>query len=355
MLRYTLSIATVLALSYAAQAGPEDFFSEKEKDFGNVPHGSQQVHYFQIKNTSNETWVISSVGVSCGCTSASANTSTIKPGQTAVVTAVMNTRVFSGYRQVTVHVNFISPQPAYVGLLVKAVSRDDLMIFPETLNFGQVAHGTSKTVKTQVSLTTDPNWTIQSATSGSTYIKPEFKLLRRENNEVVYEISATVADNLPAGKWFSEINFSSAGSNLSKFRLPVNIEVTPSASVDTTGLKSKEEKNKDEAKITSTSNKVNLVSLAASPSQVSFGELKVGGTMEQKILVQSEKPFKITQIEKVDGVEVTGDLNQSKTIHIVTLKFTAEKSGEVASKVNIKTDAGKDQSIQIPIKAVIKD
>src|SRR5437660_8572277 len=156
MLRIALAASVVLVSSSLAVAGNGDLFAERVKDFGTTPRGPVLVHYFRFTNTTNQVLTLGQPRVSCGCTSAALSKNQIAPGESAAVIAYMDTRRIQTpnvTKAVTVYVPFIGPTPEEVALRVQTVCRDDLMMSPDTLAFGNVHKGQGGKVSTKVTFT----------------------------------------------------------------------------------------------------------------------------------------------------------------------------------------------------------
>ena len=115
MLRYTLLLGLVLSTATPAWAGGDSwahrmFEGELEWNFGAVPHGQMLLHYFRIVNNTNTTVRVSAAVPSCGrCTTATVMGNLLAPGQEAFVRVQLDSRVFSGHKDVTFDVYFDVP------------------------------------------------------------------------------------------------------------------------------------------------------------------------------------------------------------------------------------------------------
>ena len=144
MTRFILGIVAVCSFSGLALAGPADMFEEKEKDFGVSPKGTVLVHYFRFTNNTKNTVTLGQPRVSCGCVTPALSKNQLAPGETAAVIAYMDTRriQYAGVtKTVIVYVSFHSPTFEEVALKVTTVTRDDLLMSPDTLAFGTVTKG----------------------------------------------------------------------------------------------------------------------------------------------------------------------------------------------------------------------
>ena len=125
MLRYILVLGAGLCLVVPVWAGSwaDAMFQERSADFGSVPRGPTLAHPFRLTNNTGRPVHISSVRVSCGCVSASAQDTVLAPGQSTAIQAYMDTRRFLGSKGVTIYVSFDQPDRAEVRLWVQANSR----------------------------------------------------------------------------------------------------------------------------------------------------------------------------------------------------------------------------------------
>src|SRR5207244_2185023 len=66
---------------------------------------------------------------------------------------------------------------------------------------------------------------IRSASSGTDYVKAAAKLVRRDQTEVVYEISATLKPGLDTGSWTTDLVFTTNSGMLPTIRIPLYADV----------------------------------------------------------------------------------------------------------------------------------
>ena len=322
-----LLTATIVLLGAAtsAWAGPGDLFTEKVMDFGVSPKGTVLVHYFRFTNTTNQTMTVGGPRVSCGCVSASISSNRIAPGESAAVVAYMDTRRITTpnvTKSVTVYVPFTSPTLEEVALRVQTVARDDLMMSPDVLAFGTVTKGQTGKVSTKVTFMSDPKWEVTEATSSGGYVKAEFKQESRSGGLVTYEITATLDKECPAGSWVSDINLKTSNAAVAKLRIPVTVNV--------------------------------VASVAASPEAVSFGNVSLGTTPEQKITLQSGTPFKILEVKGVDEqLKVVIEKTGASPVHTIVLAANPKTMGGFTRTVEIVTDNKDQPKVIVPVTAKV--
>jgi len=325
MTRFVLGIAGVLAFSSFSLAGPADMFEEKEKDFGVSPKGTVLIHYFRFTNNTKETVTLGQPRVSCGCVTPALTTNQLAPGQTAAVIAYMDTRripVAGVTKTVIVYVPFLTPSFEEVSLKVTTVTRDDLLMSPDTLALGTVTKGKGGKATTKVTFTSDPKWTVEKATSTGAYVHPEFKLASREGTNVTYDVTATLDKDCPAGNWTSEIFLETSNPAVAKLRIPVTVNV--------------------------------VVPVAAKPQAISFGDVKMGSSAEQKVTIQSSSPFKILEVKGGDEqVTVKVDSDVAQATHTVTILMNPKSMGGVKRLVEIVTDNKEQPTVIVPVTAKV--
>jgi len=325
MTRIAWAVMGVLVWSGAATAGPSDLFAEKVKDFGTAPRGPVLVHYFRFTNTTKDTLTLGQPRVSCGCTSASVSTNSVAPGDSAAVIAYMDTRRFqyaNVTKAVTIYVPFLGPTREEVNLKVQAICRDDLMMSPDTIAFGNVSKGKGAKASTKVTFTSDANWEIKKSESDGGYVNVEHKLESRTGNTVTYEILATLDKDCPVGNWTADITLSTSNSAVAKLRVPVTVNVT--------------------------------APLAANPEAVQLGTLSIGNQKETRVTLQSGTPFKILEVKGADaqlGVKV--ESQEAKAVHVITLSAKPNLQGGFVRSVEIVTDNKEQPKIVIPVAAKV--
>jgi hypothetical protein len=317
MYRHVLFCLGILAVGSVQAGEAEKFFSERVKDFGTVQFGQTQVHHFKVTNTSNQVVVITNATVSCGCTTATVANNTLRPGESTYVTASMDTKRFIGQKEVIVFVNFANPREQ-VTLAVRANRNDNFSKSAEAIHLGQVRKGTEGSGSIQITMRNDPSFELRDAVSGTDYVKPSARLLRRDHNEVVYEVSATLKPGLDVGIWTTDLVFNTTSGQLSSIRIPLYVEV--------------------------------VAAITATPASVQFPTVKVGDKKEMSVVVKGDKPFKILDVKGGEGaVTAESDGNEAKQAHVVRIVYQPDKAGDVAKTITVVTDTGAEGKVTIPV------
>ena len=325
MSRYLLGLVAMLSAHEVALAGPGDLFPEKEKDFGVSPKGTVLVHYFRFTNTTKETITLGQPRVSCGCVTPALSANRLAPGESAAVIAYMDTKRIphAGItKSVYLYVPFTAPTFEEVALKVTTVTRDDLMMSPDTLAFGSVPKGQGAKITTKVTFTSDANWTVSKATSTGGFVAVDAKLASRSGSVVTYDITATLDKECPVGLWSSDVYLETSNSAVAKLRIPVTVSVAHA--------------------------------VAASPAVVSFESVTMGQPAEKKVTIQSGTPFKILEVKGADAqLTVTVDKDTAKPVHTVVIAAYPTAAGGFSRTVEILTDNKEHPKIIVPVTAKV--
>lgn len=322
--RWMLSVAFA-AFAGFAQAGSwaDSMFVEHAKDFGSVPRGPTLVHEFKVKNNSNSDVHISNVRVSCGCVNATAAKSDLKPNEETSIIARMDSNRFSGSKSVTIYVTFDRPKYDEVRLQVMAYGRNDFAVYPESFQFGQIKRGATPEIKVQVRFYGHPEVNISEVITESTFLKSSVTEIKRQGSEITFEAALKATENIPVGKWYSDIWLKTNIAGAGNIRVPVHVEV--------------------EAPLT------------VNPSNLSIGKVKMGETSEKKIVVRGSSPFKIVALEGMDESWQIKDLPQDKKeVHVITVSFKATRPGDSQQRLIIKTDLGENSVVEFTTRASVE-
>jgi hypothetical protein len=322
MIRYSLIVLAGLSVTGPALAASwaDAMFDELSKDFGSVPRGPLLTHSFRLTNNTASAVHISGVRVSCGCVTPTVTQYQVEPGQTSMIQAQMDTRRFSGTKNVTIYVNFDQPRHEEVRLWVQANSRDDITVTPDTLALGRIPRGSSPESKTTVLLSGNGQVQVQEVRSESNYVKASIREVRRDDTEISYELTAKLRSDAPVGRWFTDIWLTTDNPNLAKIRVPLTVEIESALSI--------------------------------SPSLVQLGQVKMGGEAERKVIVRGVKPFRISAVTGGDTqVHVKDASSDSKPVHVLTVAVRPDRVGDQQWTLRILTDLPGESSIELSAQA----
>ena len=169
----------------------------------------------------------------------------------------------------------------------------------------------------------DPSFEIREAHSGTDFVKPAARLLRRDHGEVVYEVSATLKPGLDTGTWTTDLVFNTSSDQLPSVRLPLFVDV--------------------------------VSAITATPAAVQFPMVKVGDKKEMSVVVRGDKPFKILDVKGGDGlVSAKADGTESKQAHVVRIVFSPSEAGDLIKTLTVVTDNGTEGRVTIPVRGKAK-
>jgi hypothetical protein len=322
MLRNLFAVVLVLGIveSSPAATWAEQLFQEVSKDFGSVPRGPTLSHSFLVKNTTPDTVHITSLRVSCGCVTATSERSLLQPGEETFIIARMDTTRFIGVKSVTIFVHFDQPKNDEVRLWVRANGRDDVMLTPETLAYGQVKRGSTPTSSVRVTFQGNGAIHILEAQAESNYVQPTIRELSRTPSEATYEVSAKLRSDTPIGRWFTDVWLVLDNQTMPRVRIPLTVEIESPLSV--------------------------------SPSQVLLGDVKVGGEVERRVIVRGVKPFRVTGVKGTDSaISVQDSADASKPVHVLTIHYKAAAAGDFTRALEIQTDLEGGSTIDVQTSA----
>ncbi len=322
MLRNLFTAVIFLGLVGSAPAASwaDQLFQEVSKDFGSVPRGPALSHSFLVKNTTANVIHISTLRVSCGCVTATAERSLLQPGEETFIIARMDTTRFLGVKSVTIFVHFDQPRNEEVRLWVRANGRDDVMLTPESLAFGQVKRGITPTATARVTFQGNGTIRILGATAESNYIQATVRELSRGPNEAAYEVTAKLRADTPVGRWFTDVWLALDNPSIPRVRVPLTVEIESPLSV--------------------------------SPPQVALGDVKVGVEVERRVIVRGIKPFRVTAIKGTDALlSVRDSADGSKPVHVLTIHYKADQPGDFSRSLQILTDLDSNSSIDVQASA----
>jgi hypothetical protein len=309
----------------SAQEWARKMFKETQHNFGNVARSAKTEFRFQFKNIYLEDIHIAGVRASCGCTTPRVTKDTLKTYDVGEIVAHFNTDRFSGQRGATLTVTIDRPYPAEVQLRVDGYIRTDVVVNPGSVEFGSIDQGQPAKKRLNVSYAGRQDWKIVNVTSSNPYIKATVAEKGRQNGQVAYQVSVTLAPDAPAGYLQDQLLLITNDRNYTQ--VPVAIE----------------------GRIVS--------ELSVSPSLVSLGRLQAGQTARKQIVVQGKEPFRITGIH-CDNSDFEFDLGPStadeKKVHLVPILFVAgSQPAKIATTIRIETDLHGGASTEVQATAQV--
>ncbi len=300
-------------------------FDEVNKDFGGAPRGMILSHQFKLTNKYNTDLHISSIRTSCGvCSSASFDKSTVKPGETALVTLQVDTNKFAGHKSFTVYLVLDRPVLEEKTLTASAISRDDLTIQPSVLSFGTVRMGVSPTASVMVEYRGQTQWQITSILNENGYLQPTLELVSRQSGLISYRLTVRLRDDVPAGSWHADIWLVTNDPTSPRLRVPLTVEIQNA--------------------------------LVAIPKVLELGQLPKSDKVERRVTLRSGEPFKVLRVEGTDDQTiVTGISDEAKKVHLLKITIMPTNSAqptELNKKLKFITNLPKDPVVEVELHGV---
>jgi hypothetical protein len=324
MLRYCLVVLLGIWTAETASAGSwaEALFSEQAKDFGSVARGSVLTHAFRVRNTAGQPVHIVGTRVSCGCTRAHVLQQDLAPGESTSVVAEMDTDRFHGDKMVLVFVQFDQPAWDEVVLRVQANSREDVTISPDSLSFGRLAQG-GASGKVLISFLDGGDWQVLHPTCDSAYVESTLEVVPLMTGGKVYQLTARLRNDLPPGKWITEVWLHTTHPFIPRIRVPVTVEIEPL--------------------------------LRVSPANVRLSVVEAGGLGRGKVLIQGAKPFEITTVKGTDGIwSIHDDTPGKATLHVLSVSVLGAHPGSLTHSFRVVTDLASDSAVEFQAQAVVR-
>lgn len=311
------SMACVAAIQGSAGAQPwvQKMFKERSHDFGNVQLGDTPVHRFEFENLYNETLRISGVTSSCGCTIATASKKALNTFEKAEIVCKFNSpAVGIGFKQATIAVRFDQPYQGEMQLTIKGNIVTGVSLSPTAVDFGQVVETNLPARKVKLTSSGNPAFRIQDVKSVFKHVKVDVKETQRSNGVVSYDIITQLKETVPKGFIQDQLYLvveegrdQRGVPRLRQLTLPFTAKVTSA--------------------------------LQVSPEIVSLGPLAPGEVVKKKVLLKSDKPFRIRDVRcKSEDFSVKAD-DKVKKFHIVEVTYTAnEKPGQHECSLSFYVD-----------------
>jgi hypothetical protein len=322
-MRIRILAATVLfataASSCFAEAWVTRMFTETKHDFGTVARGSDTSFKFAAKNIYKQDIELLSVRSSCGCTSPTIEKKVIKTGEIGYVTAVFNTRTFTGVHgaTLTVSVRWNDNGSWLTGetqLRVDGNIRGDIVFTPGAVKFDAVDQGSKAEQKVAVTYAGRSSWKIADVRGASDALEVELTQTQRYSGRVSYDLLVRLKETAPAG-YFND-----------QLVLVTNDDENPRIPIYVSGR---------------------VVPQIETSESVFLGDVAQGQQVMRRIVVRGKRPFKILSIQcsNQDCFQFKKD-DQALERHIVEIVFNAKKdAGPIKETIRIATDLdGKSQT-----------
>ncbi len=322
-----LALTIVLAIASATpcfgQEWARKMFKVTDHDFGFVARGAKAEYRFTFENPYLEDVHVAGVRTSCGCTTPTVETPSLKTYEQGAILAHFNTDSFQGSRGATLTITFDKPFYAEVQVQVRGFIRSDVVVEPGSVQFGSIDQGTGYTQTATVNYAGRDDWKIVDVKSANPHITAQVTEGPQSYGKKSYQLKVLVDGATPAG-YLNEhlmlVTNDSAGQ-----QIPVLVEgrVVPGISV--------------------------------MPTALFMGVVQPGQKVTKQLVVKGKKPFKILDVSCDDKSFQfdTSKIGEAKELHLIPVTFTAGvDAGKVVKSIKIKTDQG-DMTPELAAYAVV--
>lgn len=236
--RIVLAGLLVVVHASGALAAAKAVVREPIVDVGSVAQGDKVEHVFVLRNEGDSTLAVREVKPACGCTVAQYDSS-IAPGASGKITAVLSTEAFDGpiAKSVTVFTNDAdNPQ---LNLVIKAVIEPHVEVEPGYARF-IVVEGAGTEASTQTLAAADgPPLEIRSVRSPYPFVKVTYRRIEAADSEASkpasrdrWEVVLTLDRNrAPIGPLADHVQVETNNPKQKVVKIPVSGFVRPAVSV----------------------------------------------------------------------------------------------------------------------------
>lgn len=319
-----------LAPKTPAQEWAKKMFDHTSADLGTVARGAKIEHVFTIENIYLEDVHIASIRTTCGCTIPSIEKKLLKTYEKVPLRIELDTKNFSGRKDVTITVQFDQPFPAEVLLNVHVFIRTDVVVQPGSVEFGAAPLGQEQQKKLSIVYAGRPNWKILRIDSPKPYLETQLREISRIPDpalgatKVTYELLVRLKPEAPPGRILEQLLLVTDDPNPKNAQIPLAVEgtVTPPVSV--------------------------------SPSPLSMGPVRAGSMTSKPLVVQARRPFRILSIQTdAPGFSAKWP-EEPKAVQVIQVQFTAgQRPGKVAGVLRIETDLAETPVVEAAVEALV--
>ena len=310
------------AQTTAAENWAAKMFPTTEHDFHAVGRGAKCEYRFEFTNLYQEDIHVASVRSSCGCTTPTISKDTLKTHEKSSIVATFNTNSFVGQKSAVVTVTFDRPYYTEVQLKVSGFIRTDISFDPPEVAFGEIAAGETTEQDIVVTHTGDSKWQITDVRSNCDDLQVQLSEPTVTPGMVRYRMRVKVLESMREGDVHERLTLVSNDRDFPTTEMSINGRVRPSLSI--------------------------------SPSAVSLGTAKPGATVEKRLLVRGEQPFKITDVLCADPRFEFVTPDGSKKLHFVKLRFNANDDADrIGQQIQINTDLNGGKSVKCVVTGAI--
>jgi hypothetical protein len=310
------------ATGASAQDWARKMFDLNGRDFGVVTKGSKTEQVFTVENIYEEDAHIERITSSCGCTTVSIDKQSLKTWEKAKITAVVDTRNHTGRRDATLRVVFSKPFPAEVQLQIHVFIRGDVVVRPDTVQFGTVPVGKGVQKKVAVAYAGRSDWRIERVESSNPNLTARAVETGRGMGQVSYDLTVALKADAPVGYVRDHVFLVTNDFNAQAARVPVLVE--------------------------------GVIASALTIRPLPTLMTEAGQAVTRNLVLEAQTLFRVTKATCDDPrVKLTAPA-EAKTVHVIPVTFTADdKPGKVKCTIQIQTDLGNAAPVAVPLQAQI--
>lgn len=312
-----------LADGVSAKEWARKMFETTDHDFGVVARGARAEFEFNLQNIYKEDVHIASVRSSCGCTTPTILTPDLKTWAKGAIKASFNTRTFLGQKHATITVTIDQPFPAEVQLNVHGFIRQDVVLQPGDVDFGEVYAGSTAERTVGVSYAGRESWRVVKVDAPE-YYQVQLRETQRGNGRVGYEMRVRMSDDAPEGHLNDELVLITNDQKMERIPFIARGRVVSGVTV--------------------------------SPTALSLGVLKPGERVTKQLFVRSDREFSITKVFCEGDCLTFRNPVGAKTRHFVPVTFTAgDEPGDLQMTIHIQTDLGRGTEVTCVATASVRE
>lgn len=122
------TLIVIVGLGFTLMAAPKIQVDKPVYDFGEVLEGSPVTHTFVLSNVGDEMLTISRVWASCGCTTTALAKTSLAPGESVTLEAIVDTAGFGGAISKSIYVESDDPEiPTLTLRIIGSVAQGEKM------------------------------------------------------------------------------------------------------------------------------------------------------------------------------------------------------------------------------------
>jgi hypothetical protein len=318
------------------------FFSGKSEspppvilhDFGTLPQGTVKTYRFKMENIYAYPMQVTVPIPSCRCVSILEYSGQLGPRETGHIDVQIDTSRVEGPKKVELKVKFEGRDPAtnekfwsYADVEVQAVIRPDISIKPGAIQFGRVPAGQKAEQAATVFYSgRQREWRITEYGGYNKAIMDVAVAPVQVRGGTAYQVTASLKPGAPAGAFDDQIVLKTNDKESPILMLSVNGSIQAPLSI-----------------------------VGAGPGNLlKMGGVEVGKKTEKRVIIQADKPFKLSDITGGgDGLSapiIRDKKVEPNTSQVVVVVFTPDKPGPVKKELTVKTDTG--ESIVLTVEGV---